>query len=1051
MYADGPKKIPQIFCICYYASSVIYSCFYITFHVSKYYVILFSLAAFSVNGLAQPYIITTIAGTNRVLDGSPSTAVPLRDPRSVAVDGAGGIYIADSLDNRIRRITPQGFMTTIAGTGDPGYQGDRGKAAAAQLNNPHTVVLDANGNVYIADYDNNVVRRISPDGIINTIAGNGSAKYGGDGQALRIGFSPQSIAVDSKGTTLYIADDSTYHILKMDLASGKITAIAGTGVLADPLSSETGPGLSCRIGIVPGMAVDDNGNLYVADATDARVRKIDANGNLTAFAGAGPYGYISDGVQAGTAVMVPLSVAVDRNGTVLIADYNRDVIFRVNPADNLLHTIAGNGRTGFSGDMGSPTQASLNSPRGLAVSPTDGAIYFADWGNSRVRKILASVITTVAGTDIRDGGPATSAFLNMPTAIAVDGNGRIAIADGFNYAVRVFREGGTIISVGDLKGSIPLATATDQSTNLYVTDDEPALLKIAPNGSTTLITGGSKDNGEFAGVAVDNAGNAYIADYNNENIRKVTPSGSTTIIAGNGNILASGDNGAAIAAGMDPFDVALDNRQNLYVADRANNRIRKIGPDGVITTVAGTGQPGYLGDGGPATAALIADPTGIAVDNAGNLYISDHGNGVVRRVTAGGLITTIAGTKQGTSPATGDGGLATLAQLRAWRVAVDAAGNVYVADRNDLVRKLTPKIVTPSAIKVTGGNNQTATTGTTLKIPLTVQVVDATGAGVPGVVVTFTVNPSKGATLSPPSAITLNDGTATSSVTLGNTAGAVTITAAAAGVSSTATFTLTATPSASSTAPFISSGGVVSAGLSVPAVKVLAPNAIASVFGSNFAPAGTAKQVGNSDLVNGKIPTVFAGVCVQVGGQRAPIFAVFPTQINFQVPASTPGSSTVQVTTGCDGTTPQTSSPEPVSIQAAAPEFFYFANNADGHNPIAAINAVTGAYIGPSFTTAKPGDILTLFATGFGATNPSLAPGELPVSAATVNASVAVTFGSVTLAASDILYAGVVGGNAGLYQLNVRVPDAVPDGDQPVVITIGATASPAKAFITVAR
>src|ERR1700676_4734130 len=215
--------------------------FRILFRVSKYYVILLSLAGFCLNGLAQPYIISTIAGTNRLLDGSPAAMVPLRDPRSVAVDAAGGVYIADSLDNRIRRITPQGFMTTVAGTGDPGYLGDRGKATAAQLNNPHTVVLDANGNVYIADYGNSVVRRISSDGIINTIAGNGSPKYSGDGAALRIGFSPQSIAVDTTGTTLYLADDSTYHILKMDLASGKITAIAGTGLRADPLSGETGP------------------------------------------------------------------------------------------------------------------------------------------------------------------------------------------------------------------------------------------------------------------------------------------------------------------------------------------------------------------------------------------------------------------------------------------------------------------------------------------------------------------------------------------------------------------------------------------------------------------------------------------------------------------------------------------------------------------------------------------------------------------------------------------------------------------------------------------
>ena len=166
--------------------------------------------------------------------------------------------------------------------------------------------------------------------------------------------------------------------------------------------------------------------------------------------------------------------------------------------------------------------------------------------------------------------------------------------------------------------------------------------------------------------------------------------------------------------------------------------------------------------------------------------------------------------------------------------------------------------------------------------------------------------------------------------------------------------------------------------------------------------AGTSKQAGDADLVNGNVRTLLAGDCVQVGGQRAAIFAVYPNQINCQVPVLPPLNATVQVTTGCDGPNAQTSNAEPVTIQATAPEFFYFITNADGHNPIAAINAVTFAYIGApgliaggSFTPAKPGDVLTLFATGFGATNPSFSTGELPSVAATVTAPVSVTIGGV--------------------------------------------------------
>jgi len=163
------------------------------------------------------------------------------------VDGGGGVYIVDGIDNRIRRVNAQGLMTTIAGTGLPGFSGDRGKAILASFNNPRSIVLDANLNLYIADYNNNRVRRISPDGVINTIAGNGSPIYTTDGPALSIGFSPRAITVNSKGGTLYIADDFAFRILKMDIVSGKITAIAGTGVVAGLDSNDTGPGLCCRI------------------------------------------------------------------------------------------------------------------------------------------------------------------------------------------------------------------------------------------------------------------------------------------------------------------------------------------------------------------------------------------------------------------------------------------------------------------------------------------------------------------------------------------------------------------------------------------------------------------------------------------------------------------------------------------------------------------------------------------------------------------------------------------------------------------------------------
>ena len=243
-------------------------------------------------------------------------------------------------------------------------------------------------------------------------------------------------------------------------------------------------------------------------------------------------------------------------------------------------------------------------------------------------------------------------------------------------------------------------------------------------------------------------------------------------------------------------------------------------------------------------------------------------------------------------------------------------------------------------MSIVSGNNQSATVETALTAPLVLKITDSTGAAVPGVVVTFTVSPEGAATVQPSPAITLNDGTVTAMATLGSNSGTITITALSNALANV-TFSLTALASNS---PAISTGGIISAGLSNPPVKVLSPNAIVTVFGTNFAPAGTAAQAA---LVDGQLPTNLAGVCVQFGAVAAPIFAVYPTQINVQVPTVVPGNVPVQVVTGCN--TPQAVGSPPVSVpaQATAPEFFYFTTSASGANPIAAINAVTGGYVGP--------------------------------------------------------------------------------------------------------
>lgn len=321
-------------------------------------------------------------------------------------------------------------------------------------------------------------------------------------------------------------------------------------------------------------------------------------------------------------------------------------------------TIAGTGTSGFSGDGGPATSAKLYAPWGVAIDG-QGNVYIADERNWRVRKITpGGTISTFAGTGAAgysgDGGLATSAQLNSAKGVAVDGQGSVYIADSYNYRVRKISRGGAITTFAG--GGKPG----------FLGDGGPATSATVRNPF---------------GVAVDGQGNVYIADTDNMRVRKVNPGGTITTIAGTGVQGFSGDGGRATSAQLRfPYGVAVDGRQNVYIADNGNNRVRKVSPGGTITTFAGTGACGsLLGDGGPATSATVCQPMGLAVDGPGNVYIA--GANVVRKVSPSGKITTFAGT--GTcGPVVGNGGPATRAQLcYPSGMAVDGQGDLYIAEQ----------------------------------------------------------------------------------------------------------------------------------------------------------------------------------------------------------------------------------------------------------------------------------------------------------------------------------------------------------------------------------
>ncbi len=655
---------------------------------------------------AQTYTISTFAGGGLPVN-IPGPSASLYGPRSVAVDKAGNVFFVDG-NTVLRMDATTGILTLVAGNGTPGFSGDNGPATSAQLD-PSGVAVDSAGNLYVADSGNNRVRKVS-NGVITTVAGNGAPGFGGDnGPATTARLAgPSGVAVDS-ADNLYIADDFNARVRKV--SNGVITTVAGNGTYG--FGGDNGPAISAQLHDPVGVAVDSAGNLYIADFDNHRVRKV-SNGVITTVAGGGS-SLGDNGPATSARLNFPYGVAVDSVGNLYIADSEN---WRARKVSNgVITTVAGNGTQGFSGDNGPATSAQLFIPSGVAVDSV-GNLYIADTGNNRVRKVSNGVITTAAGNGtqgfIGDNGLATSAQLYVPSGVAVDSAGNLYIADIGNNRVRKVSNGVITTAAGDGARGF--------------------------GGDNGLATGAQLFN-PF-GVAVDSAGNLYIADSGNNRVRKVS-NGVITTVAGNGAPGFGGDNGPATSAQLDdPSGVAVDSAGNLYVADSGNNRVRKVS-NGVITTVAGNGAPGFGGDSGPATSAQLDDPSGVAVDSAGNLYVADSKNNRARKVS-NAVITTVG---FGFDYPPG--------------VAVDPTGNVYIADTfNNRIRLLTPNAVcsyavTPTSLSASAsGGSLTVTVqtpaGCTWAIPgLPNWVTTAAPYGVGSATVTLAVQPnSSGATRS---------------------------------------------------------------------------------------------------------------------------------------------------------------------------------------------------------------------------------------------------------------------------------------------------------------
>lgn len=543
-------------------------------------------------------VLTTLAGDGGYGDwgdGGPATAAAFRDPAAVAVDPAGFVYVSDGLSNTVRRISPTGVITRVAG-GGRGPLGDGLPATLATLNAPRGLAFDPEGNLLIADTGNLRVRKVSKaTGLITTVAGSGTCCSGNEGPALLSAISPYDIATDDAGT-LYVAERGGV-VHRVD-PSGFLTRFAGGG--GPGFSGDGGPATLASLDYTASIAVGTAGTVLIADLGNGRVRAVSPAGVISTVAGGGAMS-VGDGRQARFAAVVPGGVAFDGHGNMFVADGGNNRVRKVD-SSGIISTVAGTGIAGFGGDGGPATAAHLNGPWAIAVDGA-GALYVAELRNDRVRRIdVSGVITTVAGTGVRgyagDGGPATAAALSMPSDVAVDGAGNVYIADRGNNRVRRIDSAGTITTVaGDgrygFSGDGGPATAASLA---------------AP-----------------AAVEADASGAIVVADTDNHRVRHVAGSGTITTVAGNGTAGFGGDGGPASGATLYlPYDLARRADGTLYIADLGNFRIRRIDAAAVISTVAGTGDRAVGGDGGPATAASFLRPERIGVDGAGNVYVSDY-------------------------------------------------------------------------------------------------------------------------------------------------------------------------------------------------------------------------------------------------------------------------------------------------------------------------------------------------------------------------------------------------------------------------------------------
>jgi len=732
-----------------------------------------SLIALSARGQSNytgAYYFTTFAGAAIGADNTGKLALFDR-PNSTAVDRAGNVYVADFNDHTVRKITPAGVVTTLAGFAGDGEVGDRdGTGIDARLFFPTGIALDSAGNIYVTEQQGYTIRKITPAGVVSTLAGTfgvaGSAD--GTGSAARF-FYPVGIAVDSGGN-VYVSEILNQTIRKITPA-GVVTTIAGA---AGVTGSTDGPGAVSRFSNPADLAIDSTGNLYVADNLNSTIRKIMLGSSVrdisvSTFAGTAGVVGNTDGTGAAASFNGPYGLSVDGAGNVYVADTFNHTIRKITSA-RVVSTFAGTAGIYGAAD-GTGRAAQFNTPTDVTVNSAGTLLYVADYGNNEIRKITSSrMVSTLAGSvnNAPGGvgnvdGTGRAARFGNPNGIALAGT-TVYVADA-NHTIRKITSAGIVTTLAGTPGvagsadgtgigaqfNYPYGVAADSKGNVYVADCDNCTIRkiVAATGVVTTLAGtpgvmgyadGIGPAARFANpysVAVDSAGSTvYVADTFNQVVRKINVStGAVTTLAGYqpDGIVEDVDGTGSNARLNFPGGIAVDKNGNIYVTEQVGNTIRKITSGGVVTTLAGTFafNGNYGSADGTGRAASFNGPWGIAVDVKGTLYVADYGNYTIRKITSTGVVTTLGG-----APGTNGMKDATGAGARFWYpagIASDANGKIYIADlSNSEIR-----MGVPADLKITCTDNKTTVAAGSLNT-YTITVTNTGLENVNGAVVTDT-------------------------------------------------------------------------------------------------------------------------------------------------------------------------------------------------------------------------------------------------------------------------------------------------------------------------